>query len=269
MLGRAQALSNARQMTKALVACRILRLATTIQRVPPPRNSSRELTDCITSSQTDFFPQSASLKSSADLPVHYDRQPAKSSFHLMQAEASSNDKFQTYDGVPISLGSPTIAAILAFVFPGAGHAYQGRTLKALLYSVCILGLFFSGLWIGQGKVVYSSWTKEDFRWQYALQAAVGLPAAPAAVQAYWIKHYNQPLASGWMAKPNSLQTLSDWHYQSSAGFDLGTLYTMIAGILNLLVVFDAYSGPLPPPKQNSKKNKKTPAAGEPASKTED
>ncbi|MEM7557629.1 MAG: DUF6677 family protein, partial [Planctomycetota bacterium] len=28
---------------------------------------------------------------------------------------------------------------------------------------------------------------------------------------------------------------------------MGTLYTMIAGLLNILVVFDAYAGPLPPP----------------------
>ncbi len=160
---------------------------------------------------------------------------------------------QTHDGVQVNLKSPLIAAVLAFLFPGAGHAYQGRSFKAIAYAISILGLFFGGLWIGDGKVVYSSWTVEDYRWQYLLQAAVGLPAAPAALQAHWQKNYNTTFAgTSYMAKPANMQTLDDWHKESSAGFDLGTLYTMIAGILNILVIFDAYAGPLPPPKHQRK-----------------
>ncbi len=172
---------------------------------------------------------------------------------------------KTYDGVQISLCNPLVASVLAFLFPGAGHAYQGRTMKALIYAVCILGLFFGGLWIGRGKVVYCSWAKEDFRWQYVLQGAVGLPASPAALQAYWLKNYNKTFAdSNWMAAPRDTDVLSDWHYESSAGFDLGTLYTMIAGILNILVIFDAYAGPLPPPKHAPKKKSKEENATDPA-----
>ena len=169
---------------------------------------------------------------------------------------TAEGQFQTYDGVAISLHSPILAAILAFLVPGAGHAYQGRTLKAMIFSICILSLFFGGLWIGNGKVVYSNWTADDYRWQYILQAGVGLPAAPAALQAFWIDKYDREFAGGWMARPNSPDTLSQWHRESSAGFDLGTLYTMIAGILNILVIFDAFAGPLPPPKKSDKKTAK-------------
>lgn len=165
----------------------------------------------------------------------------------------ADHQIQTHDGVQLNLKSPTVAAILAFLFPGAGHAYQGRNFKAITSSLCILGLFFGGLWIGDGKVVYSSWTQEDFRWQYGLQAAVGLPAAPAALQAHWMKKYGRTFAgTSYMARPSNMNMLDRWHKDSSAGFDLGTLYTMIAGILNILVIFDAYAGPLPPPKQKSK-----------------
>ncbi len=48
-----------------------------------------------------------------------------------------------------------------------------------------------------------------------------------------------------MAKPNGTPMLDNWHKETSHGFDLGGLYTMIAGLLNYLVIFDAYSGPLP------------------------
>jgi hypothetical protein len=161
---------------------------------------------------------------------------------------------ETHDGAEIKLKSPILAAILAFLFPGAGHAYQGRNFKAILYSVSILLLFFGGLIIGDGKVVYCSWSDVDYRWQYALQAPVGLPAAPAALQAYWQnKHNNAMFAnSTYMARPTDKFMLSRWHEETSAGFELGTLYTMIAGILNILVIFDAFSGPLAPPKATKK-----------------
>ncbi|MGC4006985.1 MAG: hypothetical protein QM811_29215 [Pirellulales bacterium] len=36
---------------------------------------------------------------------------------------------------------------------------------------------------------------------------------------------------------------SVWHYKYDFRYDLGTIFTMIAGLLNLLVVFDAAAGP--------------------------
>ncbi len=47
------------------------------------------------------------------------------------------------------------------------------------------------------------------------------------------------------------------------GFDMGTLYTMIAGLLNILVVFDAYGGPLPPPAKPQRGQKKDAAESPP------
>src|SRR5207253_495356 len=53
----------------------------------------------------------------------------------------------------VNLKNPVYAAILAFLLPGMGHFYQRRIFKGVLYSVCILGTFFTGLSIGHGKVV--------------------------------------------------------------------------------------------------------------------
>ena len=47
--------------------------------------------------------------------------------------------------------------------------------------------------------------------------------------------------------------MDDWHKRTASGFELGTLYTMIAGLLNILAVYDAYGGPLPPPTIGNKK----------------
>ena len=37
--------------------------------------------------------------------------------------------------------------------------------------------------------------------------------------------------------------LGQWHRELGSYFDLGTVYTMIAGLLNLLVIWDAWGGP--------------------------
>lgn len=38
--------------------------------------------------------------------------------------------------------------------------------------------------------------------------------------------------------------LSLWHQRLGRFFDIGTLYTLLAGLLNLLVIYDAWAGPM-------------------------
>jgi hypothetical protein len=144
----------------------------------------------------------------------------------------------------IDLRDPYIAALLAWVWPGAGHLYQRRTGKGLLFMVCILSTYFFGLALGEGKVVYASWNQTEKRWQYPLQLGVGLPAAPAIVQSFRVRQGNPPLFNGIMAPPRNQEELSDWHYTLSMRFEMGTLYTMIAGLLNILAIWDAFGGPV-------------------------
>ena len=60
---------------------------------------------------------------------------------------------KTPDGIEIDLRDPLVAGILAWIWPGAGHLYQRRYAKGVLFMVCILGTFFFGLVLGEGKVV--------------------------------------------------------------------------------------------------------------------
>jgi hypothetical protein len=143
----------------------------------------------------------------------------------------------------IDLRDPPLAALFAWLVPGAGHLYQRRTGKGLLFMICILGTYFFGLALGEGKVVYASWNQVDRRWQYPLQLGVGLPALPALVQSIAARR-GEPLLGGFMAPPRSPEELSDWHKTLNMRFELGTLYTMIAGLLNVLAIWDAYGGPV-------------------------
>lgn len=151
------------------------------------------------------------------------------------------------DGEPLDLRNRELAALLAWLIPGAGHYYQRRYLKSAIFCISIMSTFLIGMLVGGGRCVYASWNRVDARWQYALQAGVGLPALPAAYQAYRVSKNLPPAMGGFMAPPASINDLSEWNEKSSSGFDMGTLYTMIAGLLNILVVFDAWGGPLPPP----------------------
>jgi hypothetical protein len=84
----------------------------------------------------------------------------------------------------VNLKDPGFSALLAFLLPGLGHFYQRRIFKAVLYAVCILGTFFTGLRIGHGQVVYFQWKSSENRtYAYLCQFWVGLPALPALAQA--------------------------------------------------------------------------------------
>lgn len=157
----------------------------------------------------------------------------------------------------VDLRDPGTAALLAWLWPGAGHLYQRRYAKGALYMICILGTYFFGLAIGEGKVVYAAWNPTDHRWQYALQAGVGLPAAPAIVQSAITRRGGEPILGGVMAPPrlgpfNQPVELAEWHKQLNQRFEMGTLYTVVAGILNVLAIFDALWGPAYPPEEEEK-----------------
>ena len=84
----------------------------------------------------------------------------------------------------INLKNPALAALLAFLIPGAGHVYQGRYFKALIYSVGILGLFVGGMSLGEWKVIYFRWQPKEKTIGYLSQVLTGLPTLPALVQSY-------------------------------------------------------------------------------------
>lgn len=166
------------------------------------------------------------------------------------------------DSQKIDLKNRHLAAFLAWLLPGAGHYYQGRMTKASLFFVCIMSTWVLGFALGGGHVVYASWQPGDKRWHYFLQAGVGTAALPALVQGNRMRKMTingatspayKPLWGGFMAPPHrpviedSTDEVSAWYAVSGAGYEMGSFYTMIAGLLNILVIYDAYSGPLSVP----------------------
>ena len=168
------------------------------------------------------------------------------------------------DKIRVDLRNRRLAALLAWLLPGAGHMYQHRYAKGSLFMVCILTTWFLGFALGGGHVVYASWQPGDRRWHYFLQAGVGSAALPALVQGQRMNRRTdiqngntrpsyRPLWGGFMAPPyrpvfeDRADEVSAWYAEFGAGYEMGTWYTMIAGLLNILVIYDAYAGPLAVP----------------------
>jgi TM2 domain-containing membrane protein YozV len=153
----------------------------------------------------------------------------------------------------IPLRNPYNAAFLAWICPGLGHFYQGRTGKGWLYASCILSLYFVGFAMGEGKVVYWRWVSpftnpEHFSIYYIGQFFVGLP-----------EHLNPGTSILWgFMRPPDPNVMNGLHLRLGKLVEVGTIYTTVAGLLNVLAIYDAYEGPAyadsdeePAPQSNS------------------
>ena len=148
---------------------------------------------------------------------------------------------------PVPLRNPLKAALLAWLFPGLGHFYQGRIGKGWLYAICILSLYYLGFAMGEGKIVYWRWVSpfnnpEKFCIYYLGQFWVGLAALPALIQGT-LQHFgHDPILRGFLAEPPQV-ILNGLHPRLGKLVEIGTIYTTIAGLLNILAIYDAYEGP--------------------------
>jgi len=221
------------------------------------------------------------------------------------------------------------AAVLSYLVPGLGQIYQGRVAKGILFLVCLYGLFFTGMAMGDWKSVYipdaaalppvsvdlrlgglrlgpfeAHGTVKDlaYRVQYLGQFWIGIAAWPAIAQhlagtpyvempdgsrgkivlkeggmgkdgardfvhsptmgdmpvkklagntveietreeeAARLPLKSLPLLGEFMAEPDE-DRINQLLRDSDKAPDLGWVYTVIAGVLNILVIYDAFAGP--------------------------
>jgi hypothetical protein len=191
-----------------------------------------------------------------------------------KTDTQSNQSPETQEPVEVfdtsQLKNPFLAAVLAWLVPGLGHWYQGRREKAVLFFVCIMSIFLFGCYLGSdrefgpARVVYAKWNKGEKRLFFIPQAFIGIAAIPAVLQENQVKQGLAPRWRGLMAPPNSPNvtkpkdnpTLNNLYENLGRYFELGTIFTVIAGFMNILVVFDAVSGPIIETENNKQEKKK-------------
>lgn len=143
-----------------------------------------------------------------------------------------------------------VAGVLAVILPGLGHLYQGHARRAAYIAAGILGLFFGGLFIGGIDSVDS---REDRIW-FMGQALVGPlafavdhvhqtrfkvidPAAPGGRRSADPTERRDPATgrafpAGPGEGPPNDKSLAKVN-------ELGTLFSTVAGLLNVIVILDA------------------------------
>jgi hypothetical protein len=153
-----------------------------------------------------------------------------------------------------------LAGLLSYLVPGLGQIIQGRIGKGLLFFVCLYGLFFYGQYLGNWRNVYvSDGTAEQRqpqqgrgrvlelvadRARFFAQFWIGAAAWPAIVQFYAALPPQEPHPMlGLYQRPLPEKDLNDQLRNSDKSPDLGWMYTVIAGVLNILVIYDALAGP--------------------------
>lgn len=115
---------------------------------------------------------------------------------------------------------PDVARVLlgcamAWALPGSGHAVLGRIGRGVLFGVIVLGLFIGGISLG-GKV-YRPRAGDPLSYVAAVGAAgVGVPYVVAQRAGLGVGDVR------------------------SATYEYGTTFTLVAGLLNLLIVLDAF-----------------------------
>ena len=151
------------------------------------------------------------------------------------------------------LKNPPLAALLAWLVPGLGHWYQGRRGKAILYFVCIMGTFLFGFGMGSFRNVYFRMDDEEWRLPYFAQVGAGAIALPALITDPGVRSWLPGPLARFEAAPtkevdnalnaNLASDLDELHRDRGKLMDMALIYTMIAGLLNFLVIFDAFAGP--------------------------
>lgn len=167
---------------------------------------------------------------------------------------------------PASATSPHrsdyLAALLSYLIPGLGQIYQGRFGKGLMFAACLLGMFFYGMRLGEWKNVYLPNQGEVtgigsglpgplkyaiHRLPFAGQFWIGVAAWPAILHYYDKPFVARETSEFWhnFQRTPREDDINRLQAQSHMGklWDLGLVYTVIAGVLNILVIYDAFAGP--------------------------
>jgi hypothetical protein len=154
------------------------------------------------------------------------------------------------------------AALLSYLVPGLGQIYQGRVGKGVLFFVCVYTLFFYGMYLGSWRNVYLPDTTgkqndENNPWNLPRAAAnlynrphfvgqfwVGVAAWPAIYQYYVFNpdQNDKPPLGGFQRQPSDAE-LETLIRNGDKTWDLAWVYTVIAGVLNVMVIYDAFAGP--------------------------
>jgi hypothetical protein len=164
------------------------------------------------------------------------------------------------DAAPLVRTYSPLDAALSFLVPGLGQINQGRVGKGLLFFVVLYAMFFYGMYLGNWRNVYIDYAERPGKRElvetllqkarYFGQVWIGVAAFPAILQYASIDPLNRPEPEkdrhpwlGTFQRKPSEEEINVEFRNANKEPDLGLMYTIIAGVLNILVIYDAFAGP--------------------------
>ncbi len=131
-----------------------------------------------------------------------------------------NDQVQPTRPAPTELKRMNMAATLAvcsggWLVPGLAHLLIGRWIRGLIFAACVLLMFALGLGM-HGKLYDLEFDEPLHVFAFIANIGIGIP--------YWIAE-RLNLGIGTMTWPS---------------YDYGTTYLWVCGLLNYLIVLDAF-----------------------------
>lgn len=113
-------------------------------------------------------------------------------------------------------GRTFLAILLAYLIPGAGHLYLGRRARAITFFCIVVSMFVIGISIDGDLYTIGHSGGSVLR----LLAALGSLGAGVI---YWV--------AAWMGVHGDVTSIT---------FEYGTAFTVTAGLMNLLLMLDAF-----------------------------
>ena len=110
---------------------------------------------------------------------------------------------------------PAVVCLLSWLVPGAGHFVVGRRQKGLIFLVALPVMFAIGLWLN-GRLAAFEFTDPLVGLAAVANLGMGIPYFIAA---------SLNLGQGVV---------------TAASYEYGNTFLIVSGLLNLLVVLDAY-----------------------------
>lgn len=125
---------------------------------------------------------------------------------------------------PASTARRIAAVVVAWVAPGAGHLVLGRIGRAALFFTLIVGSFAFGLLL-KGRLFWPTVADPPSSFHYDLITVLWSFAQVGAGLCYFVSY-----ALGFGTTPHN----------EAATYDYGNAFMLLAGLLNYLVVHDAF-----------------------------
>jgi len=135
--------------------------------------------------------------------------------------------------------SPSLVGLFSWLVPGSGYFLLGERVRAIIAGVTIFALFLAGIFVGGIRIMDPPGWNSDDPSQSITSALIDSPIAQLSDKPWYVGQ----ILCGPVTVATSAVSIhlaeSGVPSSHSRSWEIGALYTAVAGMLNLLVIIDS------------------------------